>query len=956
MSLPPLIQTGLSTLLDSAIVEALADKAKEKAVPILIEHFTFTAYEMTKAYQESFEKALAAISLGLAASEHELALWQKVLHSKITREFAEQIKHNYWQPFVAHHFDGVQSEALPGFCKQSIEQLKNFAKHKDQLFQIEKVEKVIDKEITEEDLAALVSPVAMTDLVLEQMQRIAPVDDTLVAFLHSGDLLGNAMRFFFYEQMRQDERVEKTLAALQREALLITLGENSQDLKQLRKDFDLLKNFLDLSQQIKPYDEFTQHSRTSLKLIQKTVNQVEQLSPRHPEYSQLSIMAGSALSSTGNLEHAERFFQQALENAANKANQADMAQAYFNLFHVRLRRKNYIEALVALQSAISINPQYALHDVEKYPIVQLLGAGGMGCVFLCQNPDFLKKDKLVVVKCFWETRKGKPEKVFHEALAMRDIAGNYVPEPLAYDYYENLKQKMAYFVTAYIENAIDAEVWLEKYGPLDLKTGLQVGLQIAKGLQIAHNAGIYHFDLKPANILLKRTDTGIKVKIIDFGLSKVAPSLRLEAATQQAKTGLFGQAVFGTLDYAPPEQQGVKDYGEPSAKSDLFAFGATMYRLLTGKNPRRFLDRRLPDVPELRKLLFDCVEDDPKLRPESAQYLVEQLEQMPSKPAILTKLWKMVVLVVPVVVVLVIGYQVFVKSLHPIELKKLPLEEQISPFIQTVETENRVSPNNKPSQAELQTGEPSVLPTSIESETKPDIGKQPAPHAPTIVEPETELGITGYDVVFAVDSTSGMGDYFMPIADVLQDFIKHIDKSENGDNIMLLRVGLLFYRDRILHKRLCDLGSYLTKWAQNLTDNVNDVIQALKSAKATECHSEEPEEAVLEGLNRILIDTQWRDSVFKTIILVGDGAPHPANHEKNQDQLSVASIVEKAAKKNIRLLTFKLGADDKAFQKLALHTTQQNKGRYQNIALGEIHEFKKLMLEILIQEWEMLYF
>ncbi|OAD22635.1 Serine/threonine protein kinase-related domain protein [Candidatus Thiomargarita nelsonii] len=85
-----------------------------------------------------------------------------------------------------------------------------------------------------------------------------------------------------------------------------------------------------------------------------------------------------------------------------------------------------------------------------------------------------------------------------------------------------------------------------------------MGLQIAEGLQRAHEAGIYHLDLKPANLLLKRTERGgITVKIIDFGLSRVTTSLR-QMAEQRSQSGLsvFGQAVFGTLEYAPPEQRG----------------------------------------------------------------------------------------------------------------------------------------------------------------------------------------------------------------------------------------------------------------------------------------------------------------------------------------------------------------------------------------------------------------
>jgi serine/threonine protein kinase len=288
---------------------------------------------------------------------------------------------------------------------------------------------------------------------------------------------------------------------------------------------------------------------------------------------------------------------------------------------VRLRCKDYVDALADLDAAIKFNPeQYALHDVKTFPMVQLLGAGGMGCVFLCGNSNPLINKDQVVVKCFWETLKGSPEKVFKEAVAMREIAGEFVPEPLYAGYANPFKQERAFFVTEYVEGTVDGEKWLEKYGTMDLKTGWNVALMLAEGLQVAHDRDIFHLDLKPANILLSDSRAAVPLKIIDFGLAEIAPTLQQEALTRKNQAGLsqFGQAVMGTLHYAPPEQQGETQYGKPSARSDVFAFGATMYRFWTGFIPRRYLDRNLPQVPGLRDLVLDCVEDDPNKRPYSA--------------------------------------------------------------------------------------------------------------------------------------------------------------------------------------------------------------------------------------------------------------------------------------------------------------------------------------------------
>ncbi|MCK5524967.1 MAG: right-handed parallel beta-helix repeat-containing protein [Thiomargarita sp.] len=84
---------------------------------------------------------------------------------------------------------------------------------------------------------------------------------------------------------------------------------------------------------------------------------------------------------------------------------------------------------------------------------------------------------------------------------------------------------------------------------------------------------------------------------------------------------------MGTLLYAPPEQMGEERYGKPGAKSDFYAFGATLYRLMTNESPRTLNPRRLSDAPpELFDLLCHCKEENPRLRPEKAAEVVKRLE------------------------------------------------------------------------------------------------------------------------------------------------------------------------------------------------------------------------------------------------------------------------------------------------------------------------------------------
>jgi hypothetical protein len=171
MASTTLTQILLGSLLDSPAVVELASLAGKKAFSIVKQYFTYGADQITMAYQDGFAYAVVAISVGVKTPA--INKTQKIFNAKITHEFAEKIEQHYLQPFTQTH----SIESLPDFRKQAVKVLKFFAKHKDKIFEIEK--------ITEEDLVALISykdTFAITDLVLEQMQRLAPLDDTLAEF------------------------------------------------------------------------------------------------------------------------------------------------------------------------------------------------------------------------------------------------------------------------------------------------------------------------------------------------------------------------------------------------------------------------------------------------------------------------------------------------------------------------------------------------------------------------------------------------------------------------------------------------------------------------------------------------------------------------------------------------------------------------------------------------------
>src|SRR5205814_5038091 len=116
-------------------------------------------------------------------------------------------------------------------------------------------------------------------------------------------------------------------------------------------------------------------------------------------------------------------------------------------------------------------------------------------------------------------------------------------------------------------------------GALPIDQALRYAVEIADALDKAHRAGIVHRDLKPANIMLTKSGA----KLLDFGLAKVTPSVVAASGLSMAPTGLTPATmhgmILGTLQYMSPEQV---EGREADARSDIFAFGAIVYEMVTG--------------------------------------------------------------------------------------------------------------------------------------------------------------------------------------------------------------------------------------------------------------------------------------------------------------------------------------------------------------------------------------
>ena len=200
--------------------------------------------------------------------------------------------------------------------------------------------------------------------------------------------------------------------------------------------------------------------------------------------------------------------------------------------------------------------------ISHYQILEKLGEGGMGAVWKARDTRLGRSVAIKVVNAEFTQR--------FEREAKAISALNHPHICTLYDVGEH--DGAPYLVMEYVEGA-------PLRGPLPLDQALRYAIQTAQALATAHKAGIVHRDLKPDNILL--TSQG-NVKVLDFGLAKLQPSVTSDAPklTTMTEQGV----VTGTAPYMSPEQA----QGEPvDARSDIFSFGAVLYELLSGRRAFR---------------------------------------------------------------------------------------------------------------------------------------------------------------------------------------------------------------------------------------------------------------------------------------------------------------------------------------------------------------------------------
>ena len=251
-------------------------------------------------------------------------------------------------------------------------------------------------------------------------------------------------------------------------------------------------------------------------------------------------------------------------------------------------------------------------SIGKYKVLERLGSGGMGSVYLCEHKLMRRR---VAVKVLPTAKAEDPaalERFQREARAVAALDHPNIVRAYDIDQFE----KLHFLVMEYVDGASLQEI-VKKAGPLDVTRASHYIRQAALGLQHAHETALLvHRDIKPANILVDRS--GI-VKVLDMGLA------RFFNDEEDILTKKYDESVLGTADYLAPEQ--ALDSHSVDIRADIYSLGATFYFCLTGRTP-------FHEGTVAQKLIWHQTRQ-PKpirtLRPEVDETLVGIIDRMMSK-------------------------------------------------------------------------------------------------------------------------------------------------------------------------------------------------------------------------------------------------------------------------------------------------------------------------------------
>ena len=215
--------------------------------------------------------------------------------------------------------------------------------------------------------------------------------------------------------------------------------------------------------------------------------------------------------------------------------------------------------------------------VSHYRILEKLGAGGMGVVYLAEDMKLGRKVAIKVLSHEYTTNKDRLNRFEQEASAASNL--NHPNILTIHEVGDD--EGRHYIATEYIDGVTLRRKMAASQ--LQIKEVLDIALQVASALEEAHTAGIVHRDIKPDNIMVRRNGY---VKVLDFGLAKLTETVDRTPLDAEAATRVLVETdagvVMGTSHYMSPEQA----RGKPvDARSDIWSLGVVIYEMVAGRTP-----------------------------------------------------------------------------------------------------------------------------------------------------------------------------------------------------------------------------------------------------------------------------------------------------------------------------------------------------------------------------------
>jgi serine/threonine protein kinase len=273
--------------------------------------------------------------------------------------------------------------------------------------------------------------------------------------------------------------------------------------------------------------------------------------------------------------------------------------------------------------------------LDTYEILGLLGAGGMGEVYRARDPVLKREVAIKVLPAYFSQDPDRLRRFEQEAQAAAAL--NH-PNILAIHQFGTFEG--APYLVSELLDGVTLRQLMER-GPIPVRKTIEYGIQIAHGLAAAHERNIVHRDLKPENLFVVKDG---RMKILDFGLAKlIQPQFVGDGDETTIANETEPGKVMGTVGYMSPEQirGSAVDH-----RADIFAFGAILYEMLTGK---RAFQRRTPAEsmtailndeppalsqsaqnipPGLQRVIHRCLEKSPEQRFQSASDLAFAIESL----------------------------------------------------------------------------------------------------------------------------------------------------------------------------------------------------------------------------------------------------------------------------------------------------------------------------------------